>query len=81
MVKKSIGMSTFQLVYGTDVVMPLQLALPMMKFLQDEFDHKNPVQRRLLQLIEAHQIREPLLEKVHKYEAKVKSVFEKRENQ
>ena len=35
----------------------------MMKFLEDEFDHENPVQRRMLQLIEAHQIRESLLEK------------------
>ena len=65
--KKSIGMSPFQLVYGTNVVMPLQLALPVMKFLQDEVDDENPVQRRMLQLIEAHQIRESLLEKVQKY--------------
>ena len=66
---------TFQLVYGTDVVMPLQLALPVMNFLQDEVDHENLVQRRMLQLIEANEIIESLLEKVQKYQAKVKSVF------
>ena len=46
--KKSIGMSLFQLVYGIEAVMPLKLALPVMKFLQDEVDHENPVQRRML---------------------------------
>ena len=29
--KKSIGMSPFQMVYGTDVVLPINLALPIMK--------------------------------------------------
>ena len=56
--KKSIGMSPFQLVYGTNVVIPLQLALLLMKFLQDEVDHENLVQRRMLKMIEAHQIKE-----------------------
>ena len=74
-------MSQFQLVYGTNSVMPLQLALSVMKFQQDEVDHENPVQRRMLQLIEVHQIRESLLEKVQKYQANVKSFFDKRENQ
>ena len=30
--KKAIGTSPFQLVYGTDVVFPVQLGIPMMKF-------------------------------------------------
>jgi hypothetical protein len=29
--KKSIGMSPFQLVYGTDVILPINLSLPVMK--------------------------------------------------
>ena len=58
--------------------MPLKLALPVMKFLQDEVDHENLVQRRMLQLIEAHQIKESLLEKVQRYQAKVKSFFDKK---
>lgn len=74
-------MSPFQLVYGIYVVMPLQLALHVMKFLKDEVDDENPVQSTMLKLIEAHQIKESLLGKVQKYQAKVKSVFDKRENQ
>ena len=34
-IKKSIGTSPFQLVYGTDVVFPVQLGISVMKFLQE----------------------------------------------
>lgn len=33
--KKSIGTSPYQLVYGTDVVFPISLGAPVMKFLQE----------------------------------------------
>lgn len=79
--KKSIRSSPFQLVYDIDVVIPLQLALPVMKFTQDEIEEPNPIQRRMLQLIETHQIREALMDKDQKYKTKVKVVFDKRDNQ
>jgi len=34
--KKSIGTSPFKLVYGTDAIFPIQLILPVAKFLQEE---------------------------------------------
>lgn len=46
--KKSISTSPFQLVYGVDVVIPVNLALPIMKYAQEELDEPNPVQRRML---------------------------------
>ena len=52
--KKSISTSPFHLVYGVDVVIPVQLALPIMKYAQKELDEPNPFQRRMLQLIEVH---------------------------
>jgi hypothetical protein len=61
--KKSIGTSLFQLVYGVEAVIPVQLALPVMKFFQDEVEEPNPVQRRMLQMIELNQIWEALVEK------------------
>jgi hypothetical protein len=45
------------------VVFPIQLGLPVMKFLQDEVEETNDVQRRIFQLIEVHQNREKLNEK------------------
>ena len=34
-VKKTIRASSFQLVYGTDAVFPVNLGIPVMKFFQD----------------------------------------------
>jgi transposase InsO family protein len=55
--KKSIGTSPFQMVYETDVVLPINLALPVMKLWQDEKEEPNHVTRRINQLIEVQQRR------------------------
>eukprot|EP00253_Pinus_taeda_P032160 PITA_32160 len=49
--KKSIGMSPFELVYGTDVVFPTSLSVPVAKFLQEASDEEDPMQRRISQMI------------------------------
>ena len=46
-VKKAIGTSPFQLVYGTDAVFPIQLGIPVMKFFQDYQEEPNDMQRRI----------------------------------
>jgi hypothetical protein len=53
--KKSIGMSPFQMVYGTDIVLPINLALPLMKLWQDANEEPNDVTRRINQIIEVQQ--------------------------
>jgi hypothetical protein len=50
--KRSLGTSPFQLVYGIDVVFPTQLGLPVLKFLQEEIEEPNEIQRRIFQIIE-----------------------------
>ena len=50
--KKSIGTSPFQMVYGIDVVLPVNLVLPVMKLWQDEKEEPNHFTRRINQLIE-----------------------------
>ena len=44
----------------------------VMKYVQEEDSEPNPVQRRINQLIEVHQEREALCEKVQGYQDKVK---------
>jgi FtsZ-binding cell division protein ZapB len=78
--KKSIGTSPFQLVYGTDVVFPTSLGMPVMKYIQEENNELNPTQRRINQQIELHQIREGLCDKAQTYQEKMKQVFGKRVN-
>jgi hypothetical protein len=58
--KKSIGTSPFQMVYGTKVVFPTQLGLPVLKFTQEELEEPNDIQRRIFQIIEVQHNRERL---------------------
>jgi len=44
--KKYIGTSPFQMVYGTEAILPTQLGLPVLKFLQEELEEHNDIQRR-----------------------------------
>ena len=61
-IKKEIGTSPFQLVYGIDVVFSVQLGIPVMKFLQDSQEKPSEIQRRIYALIELHQERESVEE-------------------
>ena len=70
--KKSIGTSPFQLVYGTDAIFPASLAMPVMKYIQEDESEPNPTQRRINQLVEVHQVREGLCDKAQSYQDKVK---------
>ena len=79
--KRSISTSPFQLVYGVDVVIPVQLAFPVMKYAQEDMDEPNPIQRRMLHLIEVHQIIEAWMDKAQAYKDKVKTLFDRRTNQ
>eukprot|EP00253_Pinus_taeda_P015322 PITA_15322 len=49
--KKSIGMSPFELVYGTDTVFPTSLAVPVVILLQEAGSEEDPMQRRINQMI------------------------------
>ena len=76
--KKEIGTSPFQLVYGTKAVFPIQLGLPVMKFMQENVEEPNEVQHRIFQMIELQQERELLVEKAQDYKDKIKHKFDKR---
>ena len=76
--KKLIGTSPFQLVYGTDAISLASLAMPVMKYIQEDESEPNPTQRRINQLVEIYQIREGLCDKAYKYQDKVKQIFDKR---
>jgi hypothetical protein len=76
--KKSIGTSPFQMVYGTDVVLPINLALPVMKLWQDENEEPNPLTRRINQLIEVQQHRDVIDEKMQKYQDNMKLLFDRK---
>ena len=59
--KKSLGISSFQLVYGIEVVFPTQLALSVVNFLQDLEGEPDHMVRRIYQMVEVQQIREQVM--------------------
>lgn len=62
-INKSTGNSLFSLVYGIEVVFPIQLTLPVAIFLQEEKNEEEDMAKRITDLAEVHQIREQLVEK------------------
>jgi hypothetical protein len=62
--KRSIDISSFQMVYGTEAVLPINLALPVMKLWQNQNEEPNHVTRRINQLIEVQQLRVEVDEKM-----------------
>jgi hypothetical protein len=68
------------MVYGTEAVFPTQLGLLVLKFLQEELEEPNDIQRRVFQIIEVQQNREKLNQKVVIHQSKVKATFDKKTN-
>ena len=50
----------------------------VMKYIQEDESGPKPTQGRINQLVEVHQLREGLCDKVQTYQEKVKQVFDKR---
>jgi len=76
--KKSIRTSPFQLVYGSDVIFPARLGLPVMKYIQDEIEEPNNMQRRICQIIEVQQARKMMYQKAQAHQDKIKTIFDTR---
>ena len=54
-IKESINTSPFKMFYGIDVVYPVQLGIPIDKFMQDREAEPNDMTRRIYQIIEVQQ--------------------------
>ena len=61
--KRSIGTSSFKLVYGTEAIFSIHLILPVAKLFQEEQDEPNDMVRRMLDLVELQQVREQVMER------------------
>ena len=76
--KKAIGNSPFQLLYGTDVVIRVQLGIPVIKFFQDSQQEPSDIQRRVYELIKLQQECEAMEENAQIHRRKIKERFDKR---
>ena len=76
--KKSIDTYPFKLVYGTEAIFPVQLALPVAKFLQETDAEPSDLTRRIHDLVELQQDREQLLGKTELHQERIKKNFDKK---
>ena len=76
--KKSIGMSPYQLVYGTEVVFPTSLGVPVIKLVQEIQTEEDSMVRRINQTIHLQQTREEVYNREVKVQENIKKFFDKR---
>ena len=76
--KKSIGMSPFQLVYGTNAIFPNSLGVPVMKLIQELQTKENDIIRRINQTIHLQQMREEVYNKALQKQDSIKKIFDRR---
>jgi len=76
--KRSINMSPYQLVYGTEAVFPTSLGVLVMKLLQDIQVEPNDSQRRINQMIHLQKYREEVFNKTWVVQESIKKIFDKR---
>jgi hypothetical protein len=71
-IKRALGLSPFQLVYGVEVIFPSQLALPVAKFFQDYQGEMDDMIRRIQKMVEVQQTQENLVDKAYDHQLKIK---------
>ena len=76
--KKSIGMSPFQLVYGIDVIFPNILGVPVMKFIQEFQIEENDMIRRINHTIHLQKTKEEVYNKALHKQDNVKKLSDRR---
>ena len=76
--KREIGTSRFQLVYGLDVVFHASLGLPVIKYVQEEEAETNEIQRIINQLIEMQQVRDGVCDMFQIMQEIMKMIFDRK---
>jgi hypothetical protein len=78
-VKKAIGVSPFEMVYGSQARLPLSNLLPVHRFLlEEDLDDPEPMMERMNQLMELDEIRAEAHKKNLKMQQQSKYLFDKR---
>ena len=76
--KKSIGMSPYQLMYGTDAIFPTSLGVLVMKLIQELKTEDNDMIIRINQTIHLQQTREEVYNKALQKKKNIKKIFDRR---
>ena len=74
--KRATGKSPYELVYGRAAVFPIQLALPVARFMQEIQEEPNDMIRRINQLVELEETRNQENQRLTEYQEKMKYIFD-----
>lgn len=78
-IKKAIGISPFELVYGVKAMLPVNNLLPVYQFLQiEELEMSEPMEERMIQLVELEEMRTTAHKRNMKLQLQSKYLFDKR---
>jgi hypothetical protein len=75
--KKSISISPFHILYGTDAIFPTSLGFPVQKLLKEKEVEPDNTLRRINQLIHTHQMREHVCNQLQLHQERMKKTFDK----
>lgn len=75
-VKNSLRNSPYHLVYGIDPVLPVNLKIPMLKFIQEFIGFENKQEGQLVQLLNLDEKRDKANKCMNKHQAVVKRWFD-----
>jgi hypothetical protein len=73
--KTSIGKTLFELVYGLEAKLPVNLQIPILRFAQQYTTEGEAIQGRINQLVELDESRRVALSQMERNEKKVKNTF------
>ena len=73
--KRATGKYSYELVYGRAAVFPVQLALPVARFMQEIQEEPDNMIRRINQLVELEETRDQVNQRLVEYQEKMKSIF------
>ena len=77
-IKRSIGTSPFEIVYGVQALFPISLAVLVMKLIQEQEEEPNSVQRRINQMITLEEKREHIYNESQLFQQMVKKTHDRR---
>jgi len=77
-IKRSIGTSPYELIYGMEARFPSSLGILVIKLLQEIQAEPNDIQRRINQTIHLQQIKEEVYQRTQVLQDKLKKIFDKR---
>ncbi|KAH9331236.1 hypothetical protein KI387_003344, partial [Taxus chinensis] len=81
--KRSLGMSPFQVLYGTDAELPISVELPALRLaraIEDE-TFQNSLEKRIMYLAELEEKRVRVVDRITEHQNQVKRLFDKKAKQ